>query len=392
MQVFGLRRAPIGGVTFILAIVLALAGAATAQAQAQDIPPAGAACDESSGTWQKRVLAFGKTAGARNEAAITAARGAICETAGGGQIAVDYTEDSAALEQYLNGYDAVVLLHNTGDILTDPQQAALEAYVRQGKGVAAIGAAAEAEPTWAFWGTLIGSRVGARTTPQPATVEIYDPANPSTKPLPRQWRVTDQWYTLPSNPRNNVHVLAGLDETTYDAGAGAMGRDHPISWCRDIDAGRSWYSGLGHEADLYANHDVRRHLLGGVRTAIGGSADIECGATIWRNFQKTLLTREVGEPMDIAVMPDQRVLMTDRRGRLRLYDPADGTISMAAELQVYAGEEDGLQTVALDPDFATNNWVYLYYSRFESSPCSEADRLGGVLKCGVNRLARIQWN
>src|ERR687896_1624013 len=96
--------------------------------------------------------------------------------------------------------------------------------------------------------------------------------------------------------------------------------------------------------------------------------------------------------MALAVMPDQRVLMTDRRGRLRLHDPADGTISLAAELQVYAGEEDGLQTVALDPDFANNNWVYLYYSRFESSPCSEADRLGGVLKCGVNRLARFKWN
>jgi cytochrome c len=362
MQAFRLRGAPAAGATFICAIVLALAGAGTAQAQAQDIPAAGAACDESSGTWQKRVLAFGKTAGARNEAAITAARGAICETAGGAGIAVDYSEDANALQQHLAGYDAVVFLHNTGDILTDAQQTALESYVREGKGVAAIGAAGEAEPSWPFWGTLIGSRVGARTSAQPATVEVYDPANPSTRSLPRQWRITDQWYTLASNPRGNVHVLAGLDETTYDAGAGAMGRDHPIAWCRDIDAGRSWYSGLGHEADLYATQDIRRHLLGGVQTAIGGP-DVECGATIWRNFQKTLLTREVGEPMDIAVMPDRRVLMTDRRGRLRLYDPADGTISLAAELQVYAGEEDGLQTVALDPDFATNNWVYLYYSR-----------------------------
>ena len=40
-------------------------------------------------------------------------------------------------------------------------------------------------------------------------VEVYDPANPSTKGLPRRWRITDSWYTLPSNPRGNVHVLAG---------------------------------------------------------------------------------------------------------------------------------------------------------------------------------------
>ena len=201
--------------------------------------------------------------------------------------------------------------------------------------------------------------------------------------------VTDAWYTLASNPRNNVHVLAGLDETSYDEATPSMGRDHPISWCRDITAGRSWYTGLGHDAALFADAQVRRHLLGGIRTAIGGT-DIECGATIWANFQKSLLTREVGEPMDIAVLPDRRVLMTDRRGRVRMHNPETGTISLAAELNVYAGEEDGLQTVAIDPDFATNNWVYLYYARPESAPCNQSDQLGGVLKCGFNRLARFK--
>src|ERR671914_1510642 len=373
---------------FALVVMLVLSGAPAASAH--DSPAAGPQCDEDTASFASRVLLFSETAGPRSDA-IPAATAAICEAAGGAGIAVDHTEDSTAFDAHLADYDAVVFLHTTGDVLADAEQAVLEAYVRDGGGFAAIGSAAEAELAWPFYGTLVGSRVGTRSAEQPATVEVYDPANPSTQGLPSRWTVTDSWYTLPSNPRGNVHVLAGLDETSYDAGAGAMGRDHPISWCRDIDAGRSWYSGLGHEADNYANQDVRRHLLGGVQTAIGG-ADVECGATIWRNFQKTLLTREVGEPMDIAVMPDKRVLMTDRRGRLRLYDPADGTISLAAELQVYAGEEDGLQTVALDPDFATNNWVYLYYARFESAPCSEPDRLGGVLKCGVNRLARFKWD
>ena len=246
--------------------------------------------------------------------------------------------------------------------------------MREGGGVAAIGAAIEGEPAWAFWGTLIGSRAGARSharsrPPSSSTT----PRNPSTKGLPRRWTVTDAWYTLPSNPRSNVHVLAGLDETSYDEATPSMGRDHPISWCRDINAGRSWYTGLGHDAALFADAQVRRHLLGGIRTAIGGT-DIECGATIWANFQKTLLTREVGEPMDIAVLPDRRVLMTDRRGRVRMHKPDTGEIKLAAELNVYAGEEDGLQTVAIDPDFATNHWVYLYYARPESAPCTEADQ------------------
>ena len=364
--------------------------ALAAPAAAHDIPAAGPQCDEDAALFPARVLLFTETAGARSDS-IPAGVAAICEAAGSRGIAVDRTEDSSAFDEHLSGYDAVVFLHNTGDVLTDPEQGVLEAYVRAGGGFAAIGAAAEAEPGWSFYGSLVGSRVGARTGEQPATIEVYDPANPSTKHLPRQWRITDSWYTLPSNPRGNVHVLAGLDETSYDAGSGAMGRDHPISWCKDVDGGRSWYTGLGHASGLYASDDVRRHLAGGIQTAIGGD-DVECGATIWRNFQKTLLTKEVGEPMDIAVLPDKRVLMTDRRGRLRLYDPTGGTVSLAAELDVYAGEEDGLQTVTLDPGFEQNGWVYLYYSRPESAACSQADQLGGVLKCGVNRLARFKWD
>ncbi|HZB76151.1 MAG TPA: ThuA domain-containing protein, partial [Solirubrobacteraceae bacterium] len=369
-----------------LALTLSLA----APAAAHDIPAAGPQCDEGTATFASRVLLFTETAGARSDA-IPAATAAICEASGARGIAVDRTEDSTAFDEHLAAYDAVVFLHTTGDVLTDAEQTVLEGYVRGGGGFAAIGAAAEAEPFWSFYGTLVGSRVGARTAEQPATVETYDPANPSTKQLPRRWTITDSWYTLPSNPRANVHVLAGLDETTYDPGAGAMGRDHPISWCKDVDNGRSWYTGIGHSSALYASAEVRQHLAGGIQTAIGG-ADVECGATIWRNYQKTLLTKEVGEPMDLAVLPGGRVLSTDRRGRVRLYDPAGGTVSLAAELDVYAGEEDGLQTVTLDPDFATNQWVYLYYSRPESAPCSQADQLGGVLKCGVNRLARFKWD
>ena len=168
-----------------------------------------------------------------------------------------------------------------------------------------------------------------------------------------------------------------------------MGRDHPVSWCRDIDDGRTWYTGIGNSAAVFADAQVRLHLRGGIETALGGPA-VECGATIWRNFQKVQLTREVGEPMDLAVLPDRRVLMTDRRGRLRMHKPDTGEIKLAAEIPVYAGEEDGLQTVAIDPDFETNHWVYLYYARPESAPCSQPDINGGVIKCGVNRLSRFK--
>jgi type 1 glutamine amidotransferase len=43
--------------------------------------------------------------------------------------------------------------------------------------------------------------------------------------------------------------------------------DHPMSWCRDIARGRTFYTAFGHVADLHAMRWYRRHLLGGIRTA-----------------------------------------------------------------------------------------------------------------------------
>jgi type 1 glutamine amidotransferase len=68
-------------------------------------------------------------------------------------------------------------------------------------------------------------------------------------------------------------VLATLDESTYTGGS--MGADHPIIWCRTVAAGRSFYTGLGHPAQLYADPDFRRLLLGGIRYA-AGRAEADC--------------------------------------------------------------------------------------------------------------------
>ena len=51
-----------------------------------------------------------------------------------------------------------------------------------------------------------------------------------------------------------------------------------------------------------------------------------------------------------------------RDGRLRLHDPATGSAQIIATIPVYTNSEDGLYGPAVDADFATNKWVYLYYA------------------------------
>jgi cytochrome c len=80
------------------------------------------------------------------------------------------------------------------------------------------------------------------------------------------------------------------------------------------------------------------------------------------SFQKVTLNGAPGEPMGLAVLPDGRVLHTTRRGQLFMHDPATGLNRVIAQIPVYQHDEEGLQGLALDPDFEDNHWLYIYYS------------------------------
>ena len=88
-------------------------------------------------------------------------------------------------------------------------------------------------------------------------------------------------------------------------------------------------------------------------------------------FEKVTLNDLPGEPMDLAVLPDGRVLHTTRPGELWLHNPETGRNTLAASFNLYRHDEEGLQSVALDPNFAQNNLVYLYYSPPLNTPVDD---------------------
>ncbi|WP_426309963.1 PQQ-dependent sugar dehydrogenase [Cellulosimicrobium sp. E-16] len=94
----------------------------------------------------------------------------------------------------------------------------------------------------------------------------------------------------------------------------------------------------------------------------GDTAAADAAALDWDNYEKVLLSKDTGEPIDLAVLPDSRVLHTARDGVVRLTDPTTGLTSQIAQLDVYKNSEDGLQGISLDPDFEENHFVYLVYA------------------------------
>ncbi|MCC6415681.1 MAG: PQQ-dependent sugar dehydrogenase [Opitutaceae bacterium] len=80
-------------------------------------------------------------------------------------------------------------------------------------------------------------------------------------------------------------------------------------------------------------------------------------------FKLEVITDELEVPWSIAFLPDGRMLVTERAGRLRvidkdklLPDPIRGTP------EVWARGQGGLLAVAVHPAYRENGWVYLAYS------------------------------
>ena len=69
------------------------------------------------------------------------------------------------------------------------------------------------------------------------------------------------------------------------------------------------------------------------------------------------------EPWAVVVLPDQRLLITERKGQLKLLDPkTKKNLNVQGIPTVSYGGQGGLGDVVLHPDFKNNHWIYLSYA------------------------------
>jgi glucose/arabinose dehydrogenase len=80
-------------------------------------------------------------------------------------------------------------------------------------------------------------------------------------------------------------------------------------------------------------------------------------------FQVETIATGLEIPWSMAFAPDGRLFVTERPGRVRILDLAARSSELALTMDdVFTQGEAGLLGVALDPEFAQNRLVYLYYS------------------------------
>ncbi len=334
------------------------------------------------------VLIFTETAAYRHTEAIEQGVPVLESAFADAGITSEHTEDSSIFnDDDLAEFDALIMFQASGDPWTDDEKAAMERYQQAGGGIVAIHNSADMRGEYEWWDNLVGSLMPGHAETgespgQPGTVRVEDGHHPSTEHLPQRWDRADEWYNFSNNVRGDAHVLATMDETTYDPGENAMGYDHPISWCKPYDGGRAWVTGMGHFGSHYTDEpEFVQHIVGGVEWA-AGLVESDCGGTVWNEFQRVPLDQNTSAPFAIDVASDGRVFFTELvRGQIQVYDPETLTTSTAVTLPVYSGGEDGLMGIALDPDFDDNGHVFVYYS-----PASDDDTDPANF---VNQLSRF---
>ena len=116
---------------------------------------------------------------------------------------------------------------------------------------------------------------------------------------------TDNYYQWTNNPTGQVHTVARVrfNSALRRANAASAARRSPttrspasratptprsrsceraLSWCRDIQSGRSFYTGMGQTAGAY-DDALRKHLACAIQWA-AGMVRGDCKATINSNY------------------------------------------------------------------------------------------------------------
>lgn len=235
--------------------LLLLAGAMSMSAGAAAAPP--------------RVLLFSHSTGFRH-ASIEPGVAAIRELGAREKMTVVPSADPGVFTpEGLRGYDAIVFLSTT----TDPKKpesewfqgarrTALQAFVRAGGGVVGIHAAADSHYHWPWYGRMIGGRFAKHPpgTPQGA-LKVVDRRHPATKGVAPTMRRADEWYYFDDyDPESTLLVTldpASIGEKDVNP--------NPVSWARDFEGGRVFYTAMGHTAETYADRDFLAHLAGALR-------------------------------------------------------------------------------------------------------------------------------
>jgi glucose/arabinose dehydrogenase len=136
-------------------------------------------------------------------------------------------------------------------------------------------------------------------------------------------------------------------------------------------------------------------LCGILLLALAIPAAPALGATLPTGFSDALILASptIAYPTAIAFTPDNRMLVSIHSGSLRVFNVSQNYQALGEALNLSSklcgNSERGLLGIAVDPNFTSNKYIYLYYTFKKDSTCPEGVYNPLTTKYPVNRLSRF---
>lgn len=178
-----------------------------------------------------------------------------------------------------------VLFFTTGNPLDREEVDDLAKWVRAGGAIAGTHCGADTlypkkgggGPWNAAYGELIGAYFkGHPPGFQKIKIHVEDPKHPAAKSFKDTEPYEDEMYIFDTDPysRNKLHIILSITADSVDSlleknkKLARTDNDYGISWCQEIEKGRSFYTSLGHRKEVWKDTRYQEHLIGGLKWAM----------------------------------------------------------------------------------------------------------------------------
>jgi type 1 glutamine amidotransferase len=221
--------------------------------------------------------------GGQHEAFVAAALPWLKETAQQDHFSVDVFENpNQFTKPFLTKYQVFIQLNYPPYRWSDEAKASFQDYVEQGRGGwvglhhATLLGEFDGYPMWPWFSDFMGgirfkNYIAKRAS---GTVIVEDTAHPCFNGLPERFVIDEEeWYTYDKDPRPNIHVLARVDESSYNPPSDIKMGDHPVIWTNEKMKARNIYFQMGHHPSLLQNTNYTMMLRNAILWAAGQNGD-----------------------------------------------------------------------------------------------------------------------
>jgi type 1 glutamine amidotransferase len=175
---------------------------------------------------------------------------------------IDYISNTKSINKdFLKQYRLFIQLDYPPYPWEKEAQEAFEDYIEIGRGGwigfhhPALLGVFDGYPMWQWYSGFMGDIEFKRHIPggTEAKLTVEDAAHPIMKGIPAAFITKDEWYIYNKSPRANVHVLASIDEATYNPAKDVKMGDHPVIWINEHVKAKNIYIAMGHFPELFDN-------------------------------------------------------------------------------------------------------------------------------------------